>query len=89
MQSSKWKLPCSIDLIADGGSAERDGISQPMIDAQVHLAHAVVRYMDVSGPGQLQEHGISGISELVELISKVRVLYFRCGADSERTRSSR
>ncbi|KAL5476772.1 hypothetical protein ACEPAI_2958 [Sanghuangporus weigelae] len=54
----------------DAMQSKRDGIAQSMIDAQVHLAHAVVRYMGVSGQEELQEQGISSISELVDLISK-------------------
>ncbi|KAL5498709.1 hypothetical protein ACEPAH_2064 [Sanghuangporus vaninii] len=54
----------------DAMQSERHGIAQSMIDAQVHLSHAVVRYMGVSGQEELQEQGISSISELVDLISK-------------------
>ncbi|KAL5514375.1 hypothetical protein ACEPAG_2463 [Sanghuangporus baumii] len=54
----------------DAMQSKRDGIAQSMVDAQVHLAHAVVRYMGVSGQEELQEQGISSISELVDLISK-------------------
>ena len=51
-------------------SIEREGVAQSMIDTQVHLAHALMRYMGVSGPEELQSIGIHSISELVELISK-------------------
>ncbi|EJD05468.1 SET domain-containing protein [Fomitiporia mediterranea MF3/22] len=50
--------------------SKREGVAQSMIDAHVHLAHATVRYMGISGQEELKAHGVHSISELVDLISK-------------------
>ena len=41
-----------------------------MTDSHVYLAHALVRYLGVSGPDDLGKFQIRGVGELVDLISK-------------------
>ena len=45
-----------------------------MVDSHVHLAHALVKYMGMESPRDLIDHGINGIGELVDLISKASFL---------------
>lgn len=42
-----------------------------MINAHVHLAHGIVRYMGLENAHDLAKYEVLGVGELVELISKV------------------
>ncbi|KAH8115929.1 SET domain-containing protein [Phellopilus nigrolimitatus] len=50
--------------------SHRDGLAQSMVDTHVHLAHALIRYMDIKGREGLEIYGLHSIGELVDLISK-------------------
>ena len=42
-----------------------------MVDAHVHLAHGIVRYMGLENAHDLAKFEVRGVGELVDLISKV------------------
>ncbi|KAI5117278.1 hypothetical protein M0805_005603 [Coniferiporia weirii] len=58
-----WKEICEMQ-------SHQTDLSQSMVDAHVHLAHALVRYMGIEGKQDLEKYEVQSISELVNLISK-------------------
>ncbi|KLO09410.1 SET domain-containing protein [Schizopora paradoxa] len=47
----------------------RQTLAEP-VENEVHLAHALVRYLGVNGPEALAKYDIRGVGELVDFISK-------------------
>ena len=46
-------------------------------DSQVHthLAHAIVRFLELTSPQELAEYGVFSAADLVDLVSRVRDFY--------------
>lgn len=55
----------------DSFSVDRQTLAEP-VESEVHLAHALVRYLGVNGPEALAKYAIKGVGELVDFISRVR-----------------
>jgi hypothetical protein len=72
MQSRKFRS-LKIYLTISNILTDRSAIVDPKAassDAQVHLAHALVRYLDLSSPSDLAAYGITSPTELVALLSR-------------------
>lgn len=54
---------------------DRDNLAQSMVNAHVHLAHGIVRYMGLGSAHDLARFEVRGVGELVDLISKVAYLF--------------
>lgn len=50
--------------------SHRNDHSESMVESHVHLAHALVKFMGIEGPQDLNSYKINSIGELVDLISK-------------------
>ena len=55
---------------------DRTSTPAKIAESQVHLAHALVRYLSVTSPEELAHFGLQSAGDLVDLISKVRILHF-------------
>ncbi len=53
-------------------SSDRQTLAE-LVESEVHLAHALVRYLGVDGPEALAKYDIRGVGELVDFISRVRL----------------
>ena len=62
---------CRALRFPDGLFKDHDNFAQSMVDAHVHLAHGIVRYMGLENAHDLAKFEVRGVGELVDLISKV------------------
>lgn len=46
-------------------------VSESFVKSQIFMAHALVRYMGMKSPVDLEAYGISGFKHLVALLSQV------------------
>lgn len=51
--------------------SDRTSLQPSVYELHTHLAHALVRYLDLSSPEEMAGYGLTSIADLVDLISRV------------------
>ncbi len=50
---------------------DRTSFQPSVYELHTHLAHALVRYLDLSSPEEMEGYGLKSVADLVDLISRV------------------
>ncbi|KAF8671556.1 hypothetical protein AX14_005678 [Amanita brunnescens Koide BX004] len=57
-------------VIIDAMQSHRTSLQPSVYELHTHLAHALVRYLDLSSPEEMAGYGLTSIADLVDLISR-------------------
>jgi SET and MYND domain-containing protein len=55
---------------------DRSSLPPSATETHTHLAHSLVRYLDVTSPVELTEFGLISAGDLVDIISRVNFFVF-------------
>ena len=59
----------------DSNAADRTSLPPEAAESHTHLAHAVIRYLGLTAPEELVPFGINSAAGIVDLMSRVRLLF--------------